>query len=186
MPWLENFWHTYNRFPFPEEWLDRFAITPQQVDSILVNPLFKRSCKARGITPNFWEKGFNERQQTTIALLANIGDGRPVDKKLASIGVTQAELEGWYQIPEFKSTLESRLSTNLGNFKPEAMGSLARNVKKGNQRSIEYYLKLVGEDEAPEVANLKRAMQLIVDSVQRHVKDPAVLESIKADLMEIL
>lgn len=188
MPWLSNFWITNKRFPFPDEFIKQFMahdgsqLTVEWVEQLLINPLFKRSCEARGIDRNFWERGFSVRQTSTIALLANIGDGRSRAEKLAQLGVTEGELEGWERIPSFRDTLAARIKENLGNFDTEAYSSLGRNILRGNQRAIEYYLRLTGKDENQELVDLRRVLKVIQNSIERHIKDPTVLQAIAEDL----
>lgn len=186
MPWVENFWNVEKRFPFPEEFMQQFYLTSEALETLLVNPLFRRSCEARGIDRNFWDRGFSTRQQATIALLANIGDGRSRNEKLAQLGVTESELEGWERIPAFRETIAARVKENLGNFDTEAYASLGRNILRGNQRSIEYYLRLTGKDENQELVDLRRVLKVIQNSVERHVKDPAVLQAISDDLLPFI
>lgn len=188
MPWVENFWNVNKRFPFPEEFMKQFArfdgqaLEAEQLEQLLVNPLFRRSCEARGIDRNFWDRGFSTRQQATIITLANIGDGKSRAEKLAMIGVSEIELQGWERIPAFRETVAARIKENLGNFDTEAYSALARNILNDNQRAIEYYLRLTGKDENQELVDLRRVLKVIQNSVERHVKDPAVLQAISDDL----
>lgn len=182
MPWVENFWNVEKRFPFPEEFMKQYYLTPEALEALLVNPLFRRSCEARGIDRNFWDRGFSARQQATITVLANIGDGKSRAEKLAMLGVSEKELEGWERIPAFRDTVAARVKENLGNFDTEAYSALGRNILSNNQRAIEYYLRLTGKDENQELVDLRRVLKVIQNSVERHVKDPAVLSAIAEDL----
>jgi hypothetical protein len=185
MPWLESYWSTYGRFPFIDEWLGEFNVTVEQVEAIMINPLFKRSCKARGIDRNWHERGLSERQAATIALLANIGDPRTESEKLAQINVSREEFNGWMQIPAFKQNLHERSEKNFGNLDAAAYNAVSRGIEAGNFRFVEFYFKMTGKYDTPEAINIKRAMRLIEDTVRENIKDPTVLQAIADRFNEI-
>jgi hypothetical protein len=121
----------------------------------------------------------------SIALITNFTDNRPVDAKLAAIGVTSEMYNGWMQNPDFKRELQSRADDILDNVYPEAQAMLAKQVRNGNFQALKFYFEITGRANSPEAINLKMTLVRMVEAVQKHVKDPAVLEAIGKELQSV-
>jgi hypothetical protein len=184
MPWFESFWHRMGRYPQPDEIMGHFKFTLEQVELLNLSP--------------YWEKCLNERgirlpQQTTlsatqiaaISLLTNFSDRRSIPAKLAAIGVTEEQINGWYKDREFKEELAVRTDAVLDNSFPEAQASLIRQIQKGNFSAIKFYYEITGRAVAPEQLKIKQTMQHLIEAVQKHVKDPEVLEAIATEVRSL-
>jgi hypothetical protein len=72
---------------------------------------------------------------------------------------------------------------NLDILKPEAVAAFAQLVRDKDFQAIKYYFELTGAVATPELESVKVLVQKLIESVQRHVKDPQVLAAISADLL---
>ena len=182
MPWFEQFWHENSRYPAPEEIMARFGCTLQQVNLLNRHKFWLQSLSVRGIAlPTLSDTGIQEltdKQIAAITMLTNFNDLEPMDQKMAAIGVTTEELNGWYQNPYFKRALQNRADTVLDNVSSTATVELARGIQKGDFRFIKFYYEITGQAQSPEAVNVKQAMQILVEAVQKHVKDPELLKKI--------
>lgn len=177
MPWFEEFWHNYQRYPEAHEIMARFGCTLQQVSKLNTHRYWLECLKNRGIAlPGI--SGLTDKQIAAISMLTNFNVVEPMEEKMAQIGVTEEELNGWYQNPEFQKALSVRADNVLRNVSSTATVELARGIKKGDFRFIKFYYEITGQAQSPEAVNVKQAMQILVEAVQKHVKDPEVLKAI--------
>lgn len=201
VPWVESFWHAQKRFPTDSELLTQFNFGGGAFDAtreadllqqLKLTRQFRAALKDRGITFNPLDPSgstewgqLSPEQIAAIAVLTNFADTRPQGLKLNQLGVTPEQIQGWMVNPHFKSALTARADEQLNNIYPEAVTSLNRRIKGGNVAAIKFYFELTGRAQTPEIVNLKLAMQHLIEAVQKHVQDPAVLQAIARDFEAI-
>lgn len=193
MRWLEPFWHNNHRFPTDSEFLNNFKLTKDEGTDKVLNfwnkvqnhELFIYACSVRGIKTEAESAILDAEQVAAISLITNLVDNRSNNSKLASIGVTVEQYNGWLQEPEFKKQLQQRIDESLDNIYPDAVNALSKTIRAGNVNAIKFYFELSGRVDTPETRNLKLSVQRLIESVQRHVKDPEVLKAI-ADEMRVI
>ena len=184
MPWFESYWHNNGRYPSDGEIMDRFGCSLDQVRQLNTHRFWLGALQRRGITPPGLGLEFEltDKQIAAISLITNFNILEPLPVKLASIGVTEEELDGWYKNPTFKDALRNRADTVLSNVSTDATVELARAIKKGNFAAIKFYFEITGQTQSQEAVDVKRAMQILIEAVQKHVKDDAVLEAIASEV----
>lgn len=180
LPWVELFWHNKKRYPTDGELVEQFGLTLFQIERLHASKYYENCLKARGISRQ--QSDLTEIQVAAISLITNFSDTRPPEVKMASIGVTPEELNGWYSNSIFQRELAARADSVLDNIFPEAQAQLARQIKKGSFPALKFYYEITGRAQAPEVVNLKMAMQRLVEAVQKHVKDPEVIAAIGMEM----
>lgn len=186
MPWFEQYWHDKGKYPSETDIITRFGWTVAQVELLNKSKFWLLALDRRGITrPSHSADHLTDRQIAAITILTNFSDLRPPVARLSAIGVSEEELNGWYANPHFKQELTKRADDILHNIYPEAQTELARMIKKGNFNALKFYYEITGRAQSPEAVNLKQAMQILVEAVQKHVKDPEVLEAIAAEVQSI-
>lgn len=179
MPWVERFYHERHRHPEKSELIQKFGFTPEQAETLLTNKFYHGCLKRRGIMlPHVDPNLLTDRQIAAIAILTNFNDTRHPLAKLVDLGVTEDELNGWYANPAFNEERRRRADTILDNVAPDATAELARAIKRGNFQAIKFYYEITGQAQSPEAVNVKQAMQILIEAVQKHVKDPEVLKAI--------
>jgi hypothetical protein len=183
LPWVEVFWHSHKRYPTDTELSAEFGFNADDLMRLKASKFYNECLKNRGISQNV--TFFTEKQVAAIALITNFTDNRPVDSKLAGIGVTPEMYNGWMQNPAFKRELQSRADDILDNVYPEAQAALAKKVRTGDMAALKFYFEITGRASSPETINLKMTMARMIEAVQKHVKDPAVLQAIASELSSV-
>lgn len=184
LPWVETYWHSKKRYPTDGEIAAKFGLSTEQIWMLHQSKFYENCLKSRGISR---EQGdLTPEQVAAITLITNFSDTRPTSVKMASIGVTEEELNGWYSNSTFQRELAARADDILENVFPEAQAQLARQIKKGNFPALKFYYEITGRAQSPEVVNIKAAMTRLVEAVQKHVKDPQIIQAIGLEMQGIL
>lgn len=186
MPWVETYWHEYGRYPSDSDWVQKFGFEPQQIERLNLSKLWLKALERRGIArPDHSRSFLNERQIAAIAVITNFNNLQHPVARLADIGVSEEELNGWYSNPAFKDEMARRAEHVFENIAPTATVELGRQIQKGNFQAIKFYYEITGRAASPESLNVKRAMQVLIEAVQKHVKDPAVLQAIAQEVQNV-
>ena len=180
LPWVETYWHEKKRYPRDEELHQKFGLTETQLLQLHNSKYYKNCLELRGITREVGD--LSPRQVAAITLITNFSDTRSTETKMASIGVSTEELNGWYSNPVFQRELASRADSILDNIFPEAQAQLARQIKQGNFPALKFYYEITGRAQSPETVNVKLAMMRLIEIVQKHVQDPETLAAIANEM----
>ena len=62
---------------------------------------------------------------------------------------------------------------------------MAKKVRSGDVPALKFYYEITGRASSPEAINLKMTMAKMIEAVQKHVKDPAVLQAIASELQGV-
>lgn len=186
MPWFEQYWHERHHYPSAADIINRFGCTLAQVESLNRHKFWLSALDRRGIArPGYEMDILSDKQIAAITLLTNFHVVEDVSEKLASIGVSEEVLNGWYANPHFKRALADRADTILDNVSSTATTELARAISRGDFRAIKFYFEITGQAQSPESVNVKRAMQILIEAVQKHVKDEATLTAIGNEVQQM-
>lgn len=191
MPWLEAYWNEYKRFPSVQDFIQQFGLTEYEVAALKSHTFFLRSLDRRGIArPEYTDLhgnpvGLTDRQVAAIAILTNYLDDRSPVARLSMIGVTEQELQGWMQNDAFKRAYRDRADEAFHNVDADASLQLAKKVRKGDLQAIKFYMEVTGRTTSPETVNVQKSVQILIEAVQKHVKDPATLQAIAAEVQEM-
>lgn len=181
MPWFESFWHRLGRYPQPDEIMGHFKFTLEQVELLNLSPYWEKCCAERGMRlPK--QSSLSATQIAAISLITNFSDRRSIPAKLAAIGVTEEQINGWYKDADFKAELAVRTDAVLDNAFPEVQASLMRQVQKGNFQAIKFVYEISGRATSPEQIQIKQTMQHLIEAVQKHVHDPETLQAIAQEV----
>jgi hypothetical protein len=121
-------------------------------------------------------------QIACAALIANFADTRSVAQKLDLIGVTPAQYYAWLNNPAYKEFVRNLAESSLENTHHEAIGAFIQLVRNGDLSAIKYYFEITGYADSSDAVNLKLTIQRVIESIQRHVKDPTVLANIALEI----
>lgn len=158
------------RFPSVEEAYKSWPqISKKTYSKIFTTSEFKQALELRGIamSPN---SGLTEEQGLAILHLSN-PDGKSIQGKLRSLGISMPKYQAWMRQPLFAETLRQRSEQNLGDAIPIALNQLVANADKGDQRAIEKLLEISGRynPAQAEQANARQVVLIMVESVLKHV-----------------
>lgn len=135
-------------------------------------------------------KVLEARQLAVAAIVLDNNDTRPRIKKLKESGVTTQEWQQWLLDPTFADYLDQRMGKILTASRFEADSALLSKVRQGSEKAIDYYNAYTGRfdrqsaSKAPEAPlDIKTFLVRVMESLQKHIKDTAVLELIANDLL---
>lgn len=186
LPFVENFWATRKRYPDTGTLMQEFGLSREEVLFINEQKMWLKCLDRRGIRrPNIDEDFLSHKQQAAIALISNYHDKRHKEVKLASIGCSLEEYNGWMNDKAFKDALNARSDEVLNHVGIDANIALAQLIQAGDFRATKFYFEITGKASSPEAINVKQTMQILIEAVQKHVKDPTVLQAIAAEVNQI-
>jgi Helix-turn-helix of insertion element transposase len=167
-----------------------------------INPRFVDALRSRGIPEHLLrtESGtFNgriltEKQMQVANVLLDTLDKRSRLKKLTELGISTAEYNQWLRDPIYRQYCLERSEQLLLDNQHVAHMSLIDRVAQGDISAIKYFNSMTGRyreraQTAVEV-NVQNnygndTLISIVEIIQRHVKDPAVLSAIGDDILAL-
>lgn len=184
MPWVETFWHGKKRYPTVDEFMTKFNFTALEVERMNLSPFWIKSCERRGIRITS-DSDLSPKQVAAISLITNFSDRRPITIKMAAIGVTEEELNGWYADPQFTRELNARADQTLELGYAEVQAAFMKEVQKGNFQAIKFYYEVTGRTKNEEAQNLKAIVTQLIEAVQKHVQEPEVLAAIANEIQSM-
>jgi hypothetical protein len=157
------------------------------VVSLLEHKDLQKMLERRGIpwAENATAGHLTPTQVAVAVTTTNFADTRPLNQKLDSLGVLPAQYQGWLQEATFRDFVNECADKTLQNVRPQAVTAFAQQVASGDLNAFKYFNEITGQFSSPETQNLKALLQLTIETIQRHVKDPKVLAAIAQDLLAI-
>lgn len=180
-----------------------------------MNPRFVDSLRARGIPEHLIEEHTNpmdtldvnrrgkfkgriltEQQMQVANIMLDTLDKRSKLKKLTELGITTVTYNNWLRDPVYRRYCLERAEDLLLQNQAQAHLSLINRVEQGDLTAIKYFNSMTGrfreKADAAVAINVQNNTVLgndvlikVVEIIQRHVKDPAVLDSIASDILEL-
>lgn len=186
LPFVENFWTTRKHFPDTGTLMQEFGLSREEVLFINTQKMWLKCLDRRGIRrPDIDEDFLTSKQQAAIALVTNYHDTRHKEVKLLSIGCSLEEYNGWMNDRAFKNAITARSDEVLNNVGVDANIALGQLIQAQDFRALKFYFEITGKAASPEAINVKQTMQVLIEAVQKHVKDPAVLQAIAAEVNQV-
>lgn len=167
---IERHYFEYNKLP---------PMSPDEVmDSALISQLSQR-----GVAVG---RDIDEEQLSALIAVTNFDDRRSRARKLSDMGISVSRWNGWKRNPRFKALLEKFSTDEFNSSLNVAHEGLVKAMDRGQTEAIKFYMEHTGRAETPKEQNLKVVVTRLVESIQRHVRDPEVLKAIGNDLDRIL
>lgn len=186
--YIEEYWHRNSRFP-PVGQIEKNYPEFDLVNS-LTHETFRLALHNRGIkAPSVGDAvGLTPEQVAAIVTVINIEDKRPRHVKLKELGITPARWAGWLKQVEFKEFLHDMSQTQFDDVLHIAHEGLLKAVDRGDTNAVKLYMELTGRHTpvTETQQNLKLILARVVESIQRHVKDPVLLQAIANDFELIM
>ena len=195
---VEQFWLAHERLPSQKE-TDEAGFKLTQWRRVVSSEDFKEELSLRGIPRSVLEelqnaipdrKVLTDRQLSFISVYLDYHDKRSQTKKLAEAGISTGEWQQWILDPTFEKVLKQKSNAIVrGAGIAEADNALVQKVRSGDVRAIDYINALTGRfdrsasstKEAP--FDIKAFIVRVMESIQKNVKDPNVIEAIATDLL---
>lgn len=173
-------------FPTPEQAAIALRYSVTEINLFLQNLNVQDALERRGLP---WRSAgaqsglLTPTQLAAANLIMNFADERPIAQKLDSIGVQPAQFYAWQQDDKFRAYLSKLADNNLEFVRPEAIAEFTKLVRQGDFRALQYYFEVTGEFKGQATQNVQAMLQMVIEAVQRHVKEPTVLAAIASDLL---
>lgn len=189
LTYIEDQWLRKELFPSLAEIARKTHIDQVKVVDALSSDLMKKSLEARGI-PLFNDMdNLTEKQIVAINLVLNPSDHRSVSAKLKAIGVSPQTYNGWKRQKVFMEALRNQGERLFGQTQPEIHAALIKQALAGDTNAIKYYNQMSGRfdsSKSVESMNVQFVMAKLLETIQRHVKDPAALSAIAEEFSGLL
>lgn len=183
--WAEQYWNLHKKFPPVGTYKAKYP----SID--LSDDLVQLALSNRGIILPMGEEVPSEltsEQVAAVSLILDYGDKRSHNVKLRSLGITPTKWHGWLKNEIFKNYLHSLSANGLEDALHVAHTGLLNATERGDVSAIKYYMELTGRftEEAGQNQNFKVMVHRLGEAIQRHVKDPEVINMIAADFEIIM
>lgn len=132
-------------------------------------------------------QGLSAEQLACANVMLDFSDRRAARTKLAELNVKPATYQGWLKQPEFQAYVRTRAEALLDDNMHEAHTALLGNVQRGDLSSIKLFYELQGRWSSKSLGdlNVDYILTRILESIQKHVKDPEAILAIAADVQEL-
>lgn len=176
-------WAFRHHVPTIEESATQLKLKQTEVNYFLTRTPVVKALNSRGIP---WEQhSQSELTATQVAAavtMMNFTDTRDNDTKLDQLGVNPTQYYAWLNDPQFKNLIDNLADQNLKNIRPTAIGEFTKLINKGDWNAIKYYLDVTGTVTSNNAPQGEQLLKVIVEIIQRHVKDPEIIIAIAQDV----
>lgn len=143
----------------------------------------RKALKERGIPfEQHTRDELTDQQQNAALTVMNMMDTRPVAEKLDALGILPATYYAWLNDPVFKNFLLAQAEQNKINVRPAAITEFTKKIHQGEWNAIKFWLETTGEFNNSDTPQSEILIRMIVEIVQKHVKDPATIMAIAQDI----
>lgn len=167
----------------------------EDVEKLLVEPLFFRALMNRNlhtyihvetVTPTQQKReGLSALQINAITMILDFNDKRSISDKLRSLKIRTTTWANWNRDPEFNAYFKKLINQNPESYTVNLQEALFRAAERGSVDAIKLGYELtgnpIGKGQSEQAQNLELMIRRLVESVQRHVKDPILLAAIAKD-----
>lgn len=195
---VEQFWHSKKHFPGTEILSKLLNFPEDKVQEILDTDYVKKRFSILGIDSNAVpladrgelkknQTGLTDKQLAVVETILNPMDKRGHKEKLGTLGVRSTTYQGWMSNKTFTDYMSKRAEDMFGGSMHLAQEALVRKVMRGDIGAIKLYMEMNGKigKTQESVTDLKLLLLRVTESLQRHIKDPAILQAIASDMREI-
>lgn len=124
-------------------------------------------------------------QQLAVAnMMLNLQDRRSTREKLESVGVTPQKYQVWRRDPTFMEYMKKRAESLYTNGDDSAYLNLMKNVEGGDLNAAKLFFEMrnIYNPKVSVELNVDMVLVRVIEIIQKHVKDPAILEAIAWEL----
>jgi hypothetical protein len=195
---VEEFWTRERFFPGVSEIVKMTNLPENIVTEVITSGRFDTRWEKLGIDkealPPSMQKelGKNpsrltDKQVALASVLLNPLDKRSQTQKLQALGIQPITFNGWMKSKKFTDYMAQQSEMLFGDIMPLARDALLRKVMKGEVGAIKLYMEMRGEynKNNESTQDFKLLVNRLVETIQRHVKDPKALEAIALEIKSL-
>lgn len=179
---VEYYWNRMKVEPPIERLKSEF---PTVSDRALTEQLRKSLDKLLAKGYSVERKNYLSPKQLALAnSLLNLADRRSTKKKLEDLEVSAAVYANWKKDSVFAGYLRERSEELLPDGLADAHLALVDSASSGDISAIKLLYEVTGRHTpgSQQVQNIKSMLTAVIESVQKHVRDPAILQAIATDI----
>lgn len=177
-------WHLRHHVPTVDQVAKYCEISVTAVNYYLQRAPVVKALESRGIP--FRQHTQSELTATQVAAaitMMNFADTRDNTVKLDQLGIKPATYYAWLNDPQFKNLVDNLADQNIKNIKPTAIGELTKKINAGDWNATKFFLETTGALTNSEQPQSEQMLKMIIEVIQKHVKDPDLMQAIAADLL---
>lgn len=189
--YVEEYWYRHEVFPpvgqlkrkYPDFDLD-VALTHETFVLALTNRGIYIPKNARDTIP----QGLSAEQVSAILTVLDFDDKRSRPAKLKALGIEPTKWAGWLKDRNFLAFLQQLSTSKFQDSVHVAHEGLFKAMDRGDTNAIKFYMEATGRFTQASATNqnIRLILARVVESIQRHIKDPNVLQAISNDFDEIM
>lgn len=191
--YCEQQWVLHGTLPGAEKASFAFDFADGEfIEECWKNADFRKGLIGRGITPPpidsepRYDGVLTGRQIAAIRAIYDVHDNRSDRKKLQDLRISTQEWNGWKKDPTFNKVITQLTEALFTDNIDEVYRAIVDQARGGDMGAARLVLEITGRWSPRQGdVDVARIVQVFIESVGRHVKDPAVIESIASDLMAI-
>lgn len=123
-----------------------------------------------------------QTQVAAAVTVMNMMDDRSIPEKLGMLGVNPTQYYAWLNDPQFKALVDTLADKNLAHIRPTAIAEFTKKINQGDWNAIKYWLETTGEVQSNNTPQSEVLLRMIVEIIQKHVKDPETIMAIAQDI----
>lgn len=197
---VEQFYKENKYFPGTKTVAELTTLPQDDVSVILDSSIVKKYFESLGIDSNavpLAKRGELKRNQTRLTdkqlavaeVILNPMDKRNHTAKLNSLGVNPTTYQGWTSNKTFSDYMRKRAEDMFGEAMPLAQEALVRKVMRGDMGAIKLYMEMTGKYNKNQIESgrdFKMLVWKLIEVLQKHIKDPALLQMISTEIKELV
>jgi hypothetical protein len=189
LSYIERIWWETGSLPTEEKISDVIGVAPSTVQTYLRDENFREALLRRGVQliESEDEEILSLDQLTVAAMLVNTHDKRSMREKLEELQVETATLNSWLRDPRFTAHIRKRVEAKFADADTTAYLSLLKNMEAGSMDAIRMFMEMRGlyTPKMKMEIDVNTVLVSVVEIIQTHVKDPAILQAIATDIERI-
>jgi hypothetical protein len=179
---IETFLNVEGRLPSAERVANEFPEKTQRQASLDLRAAAIR-LEAKGYPIR--KRDYLTPEQLAVAnSILNLADKRSLTKKLQDFGVSPAKYGNWRKDQAFNNYLRERSETLLNDTIADVNLALMNAAQSGDMQAIKLFYEVTGRhtQNSKQEVNVQMMLVQVIEAVQNHVKDPAILQAIASDI----
>lgn len=181
----ETEWFLKGVLPTPETLLEKFNLTPKQLNDVLQKDIVQKSFIGRGM-PVIEGRDLPQDQIIAINTILNMTDTRSQKKKLQDMGISAQQWNGWKQSARFKEYYKKRVEAIFGDALPDVHMALMDRAVNGDLGAVKFYYEITGHYTGDgKAVDLKMILEQVFAIISIHIQNPSQLAAIGGDLLKL-
>lgn len=194
--YIEQHWIRYGKFPPVGSMKSRYP--KFNLKTAMKHNTFRLALDNRGITvplntyledlPENDIPDLTNEQVAAITVMVNFHDPRSRTRKLNEMGISPTKWNGWLLNTKFKEFLHDLSARNFQDAVNVAHEGLLKAVDRGDTNAVKLYMEMTGRytQTSGQNQNIRVILARVIESIQRHIRDPEVLRAIANDFEIIM